>query len=135
MPPIQLDDAVDSLAGKPRSVAERSVVGDLVPESVSQSPYSRSVEMVVVVVRQQHRVDRRQICDGRQGVDKAARASELDGRGSLRPHGICQQIETRKLDDIGRMFNITRERVRQIKELAIQNMRLAVKNFDLKAFA
>ena len=53
------DDPADAEASEPRCIPERRDPQQLVAEAVVQAPDRRAVEVVEVVVREQHGVDRR----------------------------------------------------------------------------
>jgi hypothetical protein len=61
------------------------------------------VEMVVVIVRQQHGIDRRQIGKGDPGCGHSARPGEADGTGPIGPERIGENVEARGLDQQRRM--------------------------------
>src|SRR2546422_4622062 len=68
--------------------------------------------MVVVVVRDQHRVDRRQVLEAQAGRHEAARARERHGAGPPRPDGIGQQIHAVELEEEGGVADPDRKSTR-----------------------
>ena len=68
-----------------------------------QTPHGAVIQVVVVIVREQHGVDRREPGERDRGGHAAARACELNGRRALAPDGIREQVETPHLQQEGRM--------------------------------
>ena len=66
----------------------------------------RNIEMIVVAVRHQHGIDRRQVGKGDAGIVDPLRPDEAKRRSALRPHRIEQHIETRGLNEKARMADI-----------------------------
>ena len=62
--------------------------------------------MVVVAVRDQHDVDRRQVGEGDARIVDALRAEEAEGRGAPRPDRVEQHIEPRRLNEQAGMADI-----------------------------
>src|ERR1700692_2587008 len=64
------------------------------------------IEMIVMAVRYQHDIDRRQIlkCDTR--IVDALWPDKAERGGSLRPHRIEQDVDPRSLDEPARMADI-----------------------------
>src|SRR5471032_364671 len=58
-----------------------------------------SVVMVVVVVRLEHEIDRRQRVERDSGRLKPARSRESHGRRALREHGIGEDVQTADLNE------------------------------------
>ena len=63
----------------------------------------RDVQMIVVIVRHDHDIDGRQIVEGDSRRSGASRPGEGHGACALRPDGIRQDVETRRLDQQCRM--------------------------------
>ena len=66
----------------------------------------RDIEMVVMAMRDQHEVDRRQRLEGDAGIVDAFRPDEGEGRGALGPNGVAQNIQARGLNQHARMADI-----------------------------
>jgi hypothetical protein len=63
----------------------------------------RDVQVVVVIVRDQHDVDRRQILERQAGPRDPARAGERQRARALRPVGIGQDVHAVELEQQRRM--------------------------------
>src|SRR5678816_4941452 len=69
------------------------------PARLGERKNRRAIEVIVVIVRQDDGVERRQRLEwGRRRV-KALRTSESHGRDAIAPHGVRQNAYTVDLDD------------------------------------
>jgi hypothetical protein len=73
------------------------------PVGGGQARQRRHIEVIVMAVRHQHRIDRRQGVERDAGVVDPLRPGEADRRGALRPYRIEQQVEPCGLDEEARM--------------------------------
>ena len=82
-------------------IAERR--DDARPMGGGQPRQRRDIEMIIMPVRHQHRIDRRQCieCDAR--IVDPFRSGKADRGGTRRPHGIAQEVDTARLDEKARM--------------------------------
>ena len=97
LPPVELDDALGRHAPglEVRAHAERGDEGHV---ALRQRADRRVVEVVVVIVRDHHRVERRQRADRDRHRLEALRAGPLRGRGALAPHRVGQHAQPVDLD-------------------------------------
>src|SRR6266576_1507808 len=105
-PPVELGDRVS------RSTAlldERRETQRHDPRSLRLRPRQAShrfgVEMVVVVVRLHHDIQRGQVVEGDPWRHPAARAGKWNRRCALAPHGVGENVETVELDEQARVSN------------------------------
>ena len=68
-----------------------------------QPAQSRHVQMVVVIVTEQHGIDLRQGLEGDPGCPHAPRAREGERARPFRPYGVGQNVETTRLDQHARV--------------------------------
>src|SRR5258706_461193 len=68
-----------------------------------ESPDGSIVEMVVVIVRLQHKVERRQLVEANPRGDPAAWTGESHRRRALAPHRIGQNVEPTQLHEEARV--------------------------------
>src|SRR5579871_143751 len=62
--------------------------------------------MVVVTMRHEHKVDRRQALESNARIVHALRPDKGEGRGALGPHRVAQNVHARGLDQYARMADI-----------------------------
>ena len=55
--------------------------------------------MVIVIVRNDHGIDRRQPVKIHSGGNPAMRSGELHRRSAITPHGICQHVQSAYLEE------------------------------------
>src|SRR5436190_18207231 len=99
LPPVELcrDDAVTP---HERAVAERRE--DPRPlEALERG----DVEVIVVIVADQHEVDRRKVFEANAGRAVAVRAGERDGRCAVRPDRISKNVDAVELDERRRVID------------------------------
>jgi hypothetical protein len=68
-----------------------------------ECPHGGPVEVIVVVVGEKYAVDGRQCFEVRHRRDEARRADERDGRDTLRPDRVGEEVESGKLQEEGRV--------------------------------
>ena len=112
--------ALDPLSlEKPVGEEEDSHVGDFIVDKDNQSPYDYANEAM-----QRQRID--EVLD--QLTDKEARIIRLR-------YGIGEDNRTHTLEEVGKEFNVTRERIRQIEAKALKKLRHPSRAKLLKDFA
>jgi hypothetical protein len=102
---------VVGLRGDPRVVGAHDGVvaerGDDARTIGGREPrQGRDVEVVVVIMRDQHRVDCRQRTEGDARIVDALGPGEAERRGALRPHRVDQQIEAGGLEQQGGVADV-----------------------------
>src|SRR5207249_9352852 len=73
------------------------------------------VKMIVVIVRLQYEIERRQVVEGDSRRDPAPRPRELRRRGSLAPDRIRQHVHAVKLDQQTRVSDPGHGEVRAVR--------------------
>ena len=76
LPPIHLDDIVDALVAKPRRQSERNEESRRAAGLRGKHPDRSQVEMIEMIVRDDDRVDLRQLPDRETGTHLALRTVE-----------------------------------------------------------
>ena len=92
-------DFAEADAAKRLGIAERTKGGGLV--ALPQAPQRWHVEMIVVIVAEENRVDGRQILKAKPGIAVALRAGKGNGAGAARPDGIREEVEAGGLQEHG----------------------------------
>ena len=102
LPPVQLDDLAHAPAA---DVGAESEWNDpRRPRMCARDPPNGGlVEVVVVIVREQHDVERRQAIERQRGIHDASRPRPLNGERALTEHRIGEHIEPAELEEHGRM--------------------------------
>lgn len=100
LPPVELGDALggDAVVFEVRADAERGDEGDVEPGELADG---HGVEVIVVVVRHHHRVERRERSDGHRDGLEALRPREGERRHALAPHRVGEHTATVDLDEHG----------------------------------
>jgi hypothetical protein len=98
LPPVALDDRANPPLSQLRRKSERRVprrVGMVLRDP----PYSARVEVVVVIVRLEHDVDRRQRIEVERRWCQALWPNEPEWRRTLAPHRIGEDVEPSDLNE------------------------------------
>src|SRR5499425_1137145 len=66
-----------------------------------KSPQCRDIQMSIMRVAEEHRIDRRQVIEVDAGLGHPLRPYKREGTCSLRPNRISQDIHTRHLNQRG----------------------------------
>src|SRR5438105_4988174 len=96
LPPIELFDASDARRPDDRAVADRRYDDRI--EAGREHAERMQIAMVVVIVAQHHRRDRRQVVEAHRGLPHAARAEQIERPCTLRVHRIGQDVAPRRLN-------------------------------------
>jgi hypothetical protein len=97
--------------------AQRHQEERVAPRAFVQLHHAQAVEVVVVVVRDHHDVDRRQILQGDARRLFAPRAEEAHRRGAVAEDRIGQDVEAARLHQHGRMADPGDRRQRRHRRL------------------
>src|ERR1700730_8823459 len=79
-----------------------------------QPRQSSKIEMIVVAVRHQHDIDRRQVCKDDTWIVDPFRPDKAERRRARRPHRVEQHIQTRGLNEPAGMADIGNAPVRAV---------------------
>ena len=97
LPPVELDHVRRAERDEQRLHAERHEESRMV--RVHETPHRVFVEMVVVIVRDDHRVNRRQVLEAQPGRNDPAWPRELHGARALAPVRIREDVEAIELHE------------------------------------
>ena len=103
LPPVELDHAVDAALRQPRLEAQRHDEERRSAGLRGQRADARVVEVVVVVVRDQHQIDVRQFGEREAGRDVALRPDEAERRRPLGEHRVGEDAQSAELRQHRRM--------------------------------
>ena len=103
IPPIELDHVLDPAPREPVLQAERHEEARRAAALLGELAHRFLVEMVVVVMRDHHRVDVRQLGERRHRLHHALRPREADRRGALGKMRIGEHIQPAHAQQNGRM--------------------------------
>ena len=96
VPPVHLDHLGDPPLPEPLAEPQRHEEPRLV--LAGQAVHRRRVEVVIVIVGDHDRVDRREVGEGETRWDEAARPGEADRTRSVTPDGVSQNVDPVELD-------------------------------------
>ena len=93
VPPVQFDHAVDAASCKPLLVTQRGDEQGRAMHLLREMPQRGLIHVVVMVVRQQHHVDVRQLCQVQTRRCLTLRSRPLHGKASLGKHRVREDVE------------------------------------------
>ena len=104
VPPVELDRTRNALRRQESAQAERHDH----PRTVDgrQPAQCHNVQVIVVIVAQQHEIDMREILESQAGSAVPARAREPDGACALAPDRVGQHIHLVHLDEYGAVVHV-----------------------------